>query len=140
MLFAIKVNPYVIKDIIEYNGNVQALSGALVKQGYPSEASNIMALQPKKFLWSELMAFWKGKSEEVIIECSKIIQKMEVLADPGPIMNKFLDSCNQRRLIVDLLLTTPSIKLSMPKLIIVLQRLVTMETSTIIECLSEDSA
>ena len=99
-----------------------------------------MALQPKKFLWSELMAFWKGKSEEVIIECSKIIQKMEVLADPGPIMNKFLDSCNQRRLIVDLLLTTPSIKLSMPKLIIVLQRLVTMETSTIIECLSEDSA
>ena len=44
MLFAIKVNPYVIKDIIEYNGNVQALSGALVKQGYPSEASNIMAL------------------------------------------------------------------------------------------------
>ena len=73
---------------------MQALSAALVKQGYPSEASAIMALHPKKFLWTELMKFWKGKTEGVIVECSKIIQKMEVLADPGPMMNKFLDSCN----------------------------------------------
>ena len=53
-----------------------------------------MALHPKKFLWTELMKFWKGKTEGVIVECSKIIQKMDVLADPGPMMNKFLDSCN----------------------------------------------
>ena len=30
MLFALKVNPYVIKDIIDYNGNTTALSNALV--------------------------------------------------------------------------------------------------------------
>jgi hypothetical protein len=29
-----------------------------------------MALHPKKFLWIELMKFWKGKAEVVIIECS----------------------------------------------------------------------
>jgi hypothetical protein len=99
-----------------------------------------MALHPRKFLWTELMRFWKGKTEVLIIECSQILQKMDVLADPGPLMNKFLDSCNQRRLIVDLLLAAPSIKLAMPRLLIVLQRLATMESSTIIACLSEDSS
>ena len=94
MLFALHVNPFVVKEVIDYEGNVQALSSALVKQGYPQEASSIMAMHPKKFFWTELMKFWKGKTEEVIIECSKVIQKMDVLADPGSLMNKFLDSCN----------------------------------------------
>lgn len=120
MLFALWVDPSVIKDITGYVGNTQALSSALVKQNYPAEASEFMALHPKKFLWPELMSFWKGKTEGVIIECTKIIQKMEVLADPGPLMNRFLDICNQRRLIVDLLLSTPAIKLAMPRMLIVL--------------------
>ena len=140
MLFALHVNPFVIKDIIGFQGNVLALSSALVKQGYPPEAATIMALDPKKFLWTELMKFWKGKTEGVIVECCKILQKMDILADPGPLMVKFLDSCNQRRLIVELLLVAPSIKLSMPRLLIVLQRLVMMGGDTITACLSEDSA
>ena len=140
MLFSLHINPVAVKDIIEYAGNMQALSEALVKQGFPNEASTIMALHPKKFLQPELMKFWKGKTEGVVVECSKILQKMDVLADPGPLMTKFLDCCNQRRLIVDLLLGAPSIKLSMPKLIIVLQRLTTMGTEAIMACLSEDSA
>jgi hypothetical protein len=98
-----------------------------------------MAQYPQKFLWQELMQFWKSKTEEVVIECTKILQKMDVLADPGALMNRFLDICNQRRLIVDILLCTPVIKLSMPKLILILQKLVTMESGTITSCLSEDS-
>jgi hypothetical protein len=35
MLFCLHVNPFVIKDIIEFEGNIQALSSALVKQGFP---------------------------------------------------------------------------------------------------------
>ena len=139
MLFALHVNPLVIKDIIAFEGNGLALSSALVKQGYPAEASTIMAFDPRKFLYPELMKFWKGKTEGVIVECCRILQKMDVLADPGPLMSKFLDCCNQRRLIVELLLTAPSIRLAMPKLLIVLQRLATMGTDTIIACLSEDS-
>lgn len=73
MLFSLHINPAVIKDIIDYQGNVQALCSALVKQGYPHEASSIMAQDPKKFLYPELMKFWKGKTEGVIIECSKIL-------------------------------------------------------------------
>ena len=140
MLFALHVNPLVIKDIIGFEGNVLALSSALVKQGFPPEAATIMALEARKFLYPELMKFWKGKTEEVVIECSRILQKMDVLADPGPLMTKFLDCCNQRRLVVDLLLTAPSIKLSMPRLLIVLQRLATMGADTITACLSSDSA
>ena len=140
MLFCLYINPFVVKDIVTFQGNVQALTEALVKQGYPSEASTIMARHPKKFLWTELMKFWRGKTEGVIVECSQIIEKMDVLADPGPLMNKFLDSCNQRRLVVDLLLAAPSIKLAMPRLLIVLQRLAMMGTETILACLSEDSA
>ena len=140
MLFALHVNPLVIKDIIAFEGNALALSSALVKQGYPPEASTIMAMDPTKFLYPELMKFWKGKTEGIIVECCRILQKMDVLADPGTLMSKFLDCCNQRRLIVELLLVAPSIKLAMPKLVIVLQRLATMGTDTIIACLSEDSA
>ena len=139
MLFSLHVNPRVIKEIIGFEGNVLALSSALVKQGYPPQAATIMALEPGKFLYSELMKFWKGKTEEEVVECSRILQKMDVLADPGPLMIKFLDCCNQRRLVIDLLLTAPTIKLAMPRLIIVLQRLATMGSDTIIACLSEDS-
>lgn len=39
MLFALKVNPHVVKDIIDYNGNVTALSSALTYYGYPLDAA-----------------------------------------------------------------------------------------------------
>lgn len=39
MLFALKVNPHVVKDIIDYSGNVTALSSALSYFGYPLAAA-----------------------------------------------------------------------------------------------------
>ena len=39
MLFALKINPHVVKDIIDYSGNVAALSSALTYYGYPLDAS-----------------------------------------------------------------------------------------------------
>ena len=39
MLFALKINPHVVKDIIDYNGNVAALSSALTYYGYPLDAA-----------------------------------------------------------------------------------------------------
>lgn len=70
MLFALKVDPSVIKDIINYDGNASALTNALINRGYPAEAAQIVAMFPAKFLWPELMAFWKGKTPDVIRECS----------------------------------------------------------------------
>jgi hypothetical protein len=43
MLFALKVNPSVIKDITDCKTNAKSLSTALVKQGYPPEAAGIMS-------------------------------------------------------------------------------------------------
>ena len=140
MLFALKVNPYVIKDIIDYNGNTAALSNALVHSGYPQEAAEVMAKQPSKFLWLELMKFWKGKTDDVVKEVTSILSKMDVLADPGPLMNKFLDIFNQRRLIVDLLLQAPAIRVALPRLLHILERLLIMQSATITSCLLEDSS
>lgn len=63
-----------------------------------------MANYPKKFLWLELMQFWKGKTNDVVRECTMVISKMDVLSDPGQLMNRLLDIFSQRRLILDLLL------------------------------------
>ena len=39
MLFALKINSHVVKDIIDYNGNVASLSSALTYYGYPLDAA-----------------------------------------------------------------------------------------------------
>ena len=136
MLFALKINPHVVKDIINFNGNVAALSSALSYYGYPIEAAQVMACHPRKFLWLELMQFWKGKNKDVVNECTLVLSRMDVLSDPGQLMNRLLDIFSQRRLMLDLLLQSPTIDLSLQKLLLILQKLAPMQSATITACLS----
>lgn len=46
---------------------------------------------PLKFLWPDLLTFWKSKSPQVISDCVDVMSKMNILADPGPLMNKLVD-------------------------------------------------
>ena len=87
-----------------------------------------------------MMKLWKGKTDDVVKEVTSILSKMDVLADPGPLMNKFLDIFNQRRLIVDLLLQAPAIRVALPRLLHILERLSIMQSTTITSCLLEDSS
>lgn len=79
-----------------------------------------MACHPRKFLWLELLQFWKGKTKEVVTECTLVLSKMDILSDPGQLMNPLLDIFCQRRLILDHLLQAPAINLSLPKLLLIL--------------------
>jgi len=86
------------------------------------------------------MHFWEGKNCDVVSECSQILAKMDVLTDPGAMMPALLDVLAQRSLFTKCLLKTDRIKLSLPKLISVLEKLIPLQSDTIMSCLQEDSS
>ena len=83
-----------------------------------------MCLYPSKFLWPELMSFWDGKNEAIVSECAEIIAKMNILTDPGSNMNQLLDALALRGIFSKLLKQAGVIKLSLPRLVALLEKLV----------------
>lgn len=62
---------------------------------------------------------------------------MEILADPGPLMNKLVDIFAQRSLIVKCLGRADHINISMAGLINILEKLMLLSSDSISECLSQ---
>ena len=83
-----------------------------------------MCHYPSKFLWPELMSFWDGKNEAIVSECAEIIAKMDILTDPGSNMNQLLDALALRGIFSKLLKQAGAIKLSLPRLVALLEKLV----------------
>jgi hypothetical protein len=67
------------------------LQAALQTLGYPERAVEIIIKMPQKFLWPELLKFWRTKSSQTIDDCVDVMSKMDILADPGSLMNKLVD-------------------------------------------------
>ncbi len=61
---------------------------------------------------------------------------MDILADPGPLMNKLVDIFSQRSLFVVHLSRVDHINISMAALIRILEKLNHLQSNSIIECLS----
>ena len=56
---------------------------------------------------------------------------MDILSDPGDLMNNMLDIFAYRRIVVDLLIKAPSIQLSFSKLLITLETIKRLNSETI---------
>lgn len=72
----------------------------------------------------------------MISDCVDVMSKMDILADPGPLMTKLADIFAQRSLIVKYLSRADHINIPMGGLILLLEKLVLLSTESIIECLS----
>ena len=83
---------------------------------------------PHKFLRPELLDFWKNKSPQVINDCVEVMSKMDILADPGPLMTKLVDIFAQRSLLVKYLSRADQINIHMATLILILEKLVILST------------
>jgi len=73
---------------------------ALLFLGFSEANAKLMASSPKKFLWRDLLKFFRGKIDQTISDCVKVLDKMEILKDPGEFMNDLIDCFAQRSLIV----------------------------------------
>lgn len=91
MLFAIHLNPNALHDIIIFDKNKSVLIETLIYLGFNEQCSNIISETPSKFLWSDLLSFFKGKLDSMITQCVLILNKMDIVRDPGSMMNKLID-------------------------------------------------
>lgn len=139
MLFGLRLAPHMLKEIIDYRDNTGALHEALLHLHYAPEAASVISRHPHKFLWPELLKVWASQPAAVVNDCARVLALMEVPADPGALVPHLLDLIDQRRLLLDMLLKVPVIKLTLPRLIPILERLVGLSPTTIAACLAEDS-
>ena len=65
---------------------------------------------------------------------------MDVLTDPGPYMGQLTDALAQRCLLGRRLVEVDRIKLTLPRLIAVLEKLSPLQADTISTCLQADSS
>ncbi len=91
VLFGIKINPSAIKVVFNKIDFKDQLQGALQTLGFPERAVDIISKMPQKLLWPELLSFWRSKAPQLIEDCVDVMSKMDILADPGPLMNKLVD-------------------------------------------------
>ena len=138
--FALHLNPQVHKDVITIGGGVLSLQQALLARGFNSTAVNAMFLYPSKFLWADLFSLWKDKSQESITLCVEILSRMDVLTDPSEQIEQLVTALNQRSLFAKCLLQANKIKVSIGKLVMILETLAPLQSETITECLMEDSS
>ena len=91
MIFGIKFNPSILKNIVTFQNNDKVLQETFRFLGFTNDCSEIMSTSPSKFLWSGLLQFFKGKLTSTISDCVNLLSKMDVLSDPGTHMNDLLD-------------------------------------------------
>ena len=124
-----------MRGIFDNRANLEALRGALRIKSLPEQAISVFSLYPEKFLWGDLFNFFKGKSDQVITDCVHLLAKLEVLTDPGYHMGPLTDILAQRSLLMKCLQGVDHIKLTLPRLLIVLERLVPLSSDTVAACL-----
>jgi hypothetical protein len=139
ILFALNVNPRAMHGIFKIHGNVDALKQALTIRRYPPLAIAAMTLFPEKFLWQGLLESWADKSAEAIGQSASILAKMDILTDPGPYIPSFLEVLAQRSLLVHCLGSVDRIRLNLPRLVSVLEKLASLSSESITTCLEVDS-
>lgn len=68
-MFAAKIDPSKLKDIISFENNKETLTNTLIYLKYSKDSAEIIATHPKKFLWIDLLKFFEGKTEKMVGEC-----------------------------------------------------------------------
>lgn len=63
MLFAIRIDPSKLKDVIPFQNNKETLVSTLIHLKFPKVSAEIVAAHPQKFLWVDLLKFFDGKTE-----------------------------------------------------------------------------
>jgi hypothetical protein len=139
ILFALHLNPRSLQGIITAPASIASLKEALVIKNFPPAAITVMTIFPDKFLWPDLLHFWDGKSGEVVTLCASLLAKMEVLTDPGAIMSSLTDVLAQRSLFTKRLTEVDRIRLTLPRLVAILEKLSPLQAETITTCLQADS-
>jgi hypothetical protein len=84
ILFGLKYSPAVLKEIAHFKNNRVVLRKALEHLDFTSEIAEMMSTSPQKFLWPGLLQFFRGKLSSSISDCVKLLNKMDILNDPGP--------------------------------------------------------
>lgn len=123
VLYAINLNPRSLHGIFKNDKSVNSLSDALRHLKFPRSAIGVMTLFPEKFLWPNLLNSWKSKSSDSISESASILAKMDIIADPGAYMTPLMDVLAQRSLLSKCLQEVDRIRLTLPRLVIVLEKL-----------------
>lgn len=104
MVLALKLNPAIIKGILNFKSNSTHLEKALSMAGYSQAAVKCFIREPGKLLWPELLSFFDGKLEEQRAECLTILSKLPILSDPGPELSRLQDLLDTKRLFFNLML------------------------------------
>lgn len=81
-----------------------------------------------------------GKSGEVISQGAQILSKIDVVSDPGVHMSDLMTILSQRSLLSKLLAEVERIRITIPRLTAVLEKLAPLKAETITSCLRADSA
>ena len=123
VLFAMLINPKELHGMFNQAENKVSLREALTVRRYPPSAINVVALFPEKFLWPELLHFYEGKSDEVITQTSSILAKVDLLTDPGSHIGSLVAVLHQRTKLSMLLANVANIRLNLPRLISILEKL-----------------
>ena len=92
----------------------------MLLKGFSEEAAKLIIEMPKKYLWTELLNFFRGKQESTINDLIIILSKIDILSDPGPHMEELFNIFCHRQVIADLLIKTENINMNLDKLINVL--------------------
>ena len=108
---------------------------ALTGRRYHPSAINVVSLFHEKFLWPEILRFYEGKSDEVIAQTSSILAKVDLLTDPGSHIGSLVAVLHQRTKLSMLLANVPKIRLNLPILISILEKLAPLSQETIIAVL-----
>ena len=106
ILFAMYMNPRVLKGMITSIDNKTALREALTYKGYSLTTINLICLYPDIFLFPELQNYWQGQTVIIIEQSAAILAKMNILTDPGSQMPLLVETLAQRSLLIKLLLQT----------------------------------
>jgi hypothetical protein len=139
VIYALHLNPRLLQGIFANVQNIASLRQALEQRNYPAATILVMTMFPEKFLWPDLLSFWEGKNGEVVNQCSQILAKMDILTEPGQQMAQLTDALALRSLLAKCLMEVDRIKLSLPTLIAVLEKLAPLQSDTIRVCLQADS-
>jgi hypothetical protein len=91
MLFAMRVDPPKLIGIIEYEANRQTLIQTCIHLNFNKEAAQLIADEPTKFLWQDLLEFFKGKDSGLVKDMIMILAKVQILSDPGAFLPALYD-------------------------------------------------
>jgi hypothetical protein len=70
MMYALKYDQTKLKHIVIIGANSSVLAEALRLQGFSKVSASIIAENPQKMLWPELLQFFKGKTIQTVDNCT----------------------------------------------------------------------